>query len=139
LAGVMLAAAFCFFLFMLVYVAGSGWMGSPIPWALFLQFIYLQLLMMLVLATLSFWLSMIVHLDAAITIGAILYAAGSILMTMTSFIYDHVPKAGRIVLIALTYIVPQMPLFDLKKKTIHAEFWGPLDMTTMLMVTAYGL
>lgn len=139
LAGVMLAAAFCFILFMIVYVAGSAWVGSPVPWALFLQFIYLQLLMMLVLATLSFWLSMIIHLDAAITISAILYAAGNVLMSMTSFIYDYVPALGRAVLVALVYLVPQMPLFDLTKKTVHAEFWGPLDLSTILAVTVYGL
>ena len=40
----------------------------------------------------------------------------------------------------MTFVYEEsMPLFDLTKKTVHAEFWGPLDPATMLMLTAYGL
>ncbi|GAB4314138.1 MAG: hypothetical protein Kow0059_05730 [Candidatus Sumerlaeia bacterium] len=139
LLGVMLAAAFGFALFMLVFVVGTVYLKGRIPWALFGQYVFLQLVMMLVLATLSFWLSMIMHMDATITIGVIFYFTGNMLMTMTSLVYNYAPPLGKAVLTVLTFLVPQLPLFDLSEKTVHAEFWGPVDAGTIAAVTAYGL
>jgi ABC-type transport system involved in multi-copper enzyme maturation permease subunit len=74
LLGVLLAAAFCFTLFMAVFLAGSLYLHSRLHWGLLFQYVYLQMIMMLVLATLSFLLSLVLNLDAAITIGVLFYA-----------------------------------------------------------------
>ena len=138
LAGVMLAATFCFALFIAVYVGGTLYAGGAIPWALFSQYVYLQLLMMGVLASLGFWLSMVLNLDAAITIGVLFYVTASLLITLSSHLYDYMSMAGKAVLIFLTYAVPQLTLFDLSEKTIHGETWVPLSAGTMGALTLYG-
>jgi ABC-type transport system involved in multi-copper enzyme maturation permease subunit len=139
LLGVMLAAAFCFGLFMAVYLAGALYLGGRIPWALFAQYIYLQMLLMLILATLSFWLSMVVNLDAAITMGFLFYGASALLTTAVSILYDYVGLAGKVLLVLVNFVVPQLSLFDLSAKAVHAEAWPPVGWTPMLVLTAYGL
>jgi len=143
LLGVMLAAAFCYALFMAVYIGGTYYLGGSIPWGIFLQYIYLQLLMILILASLCFWLSMVLNLDAALTIGVLFYLFASTFTTMTSYIYDYVSKAGQVVLVFLTYAIPQLTLFDLSEKAVHADSatgwtWDPLSIGTMAGLTAYG-
>jgi len=139
LAGVMLAGAFCFGLFMTVYVVGTLWTGGVIPWALFLQYVFLQMIMLLILATLGFWLSMMLNLDAAITFGVIFYASASTLTTMSSYLYGFMDAGGRLLLTVLTFIIPQLTLFDLSTKTIHAEAWGPIGWQPLAILTVYGL
>jgi len=139
LLGVMLAAGFCFALFMIIYIAGALYLGGRIPWGLFAQYIFLQMLMMLILATLSFWLSMLAHLDAAITIGVIFYAASAVLTTTISVLYDYVGLAGKVVLVVLNFVIPQLSLFDLSGKAVHSEAWGPVGLAPMSVLTVYGL
>lgn len=139
LLGVMSAAAFCFALFMAIYVAGARYMGSHLSWGLLLQYVYLQLLGLLVLTTLGFWLSLLLNLDAAITIGAILYFAASVIMTSISYVYDFVGRLGKIILTIATFAIPQLRLFDLSEKVVHSDVWKPLPVSTMLALTAYAL
>lgn len=139
LLGVMLAASFCFGLFMLIYIVGTLATHHAVPWGLFLQYVYLQLVMMLVLACLGFWLSMLFNLDAAVTVGTVLYFTASTLTTMVAYLYDYTGAAGQAVLKSLIYLVPQLTLFDLSGKTVHAGVWSPLSLTVMLWLTLYGL
>jgi ABC-type transport system involved in multi-copper enzyme maturation permease subunit len=139
LLGVMLAASLCFGLFMGIYVIGSLRQGASIPWALFSQFIFLQMLMMLILATLSFWLSLLLNLDAAITVGALFYALAATFTNVTVEIYQHIGTAGKYLIVFLTYALPQLTLFDLSAKAVHAEAWDPVRLQTMLILTAYAL
>lgn len=138
LAGVLLAALFCFALFMAVYVAGTLLTGGAIPWVLFVQYLYLQLIMLLVLATLGFWLSMLLNLDAAVTIGVLFYATASLLTTLSSHLYDYMSATGRFLLTVMTFAIPQLTLFDLSGKTIHGEAWGPLSAGALGALTLYG-
>lgn len=138
LLGVMLAAIFCYALFMVVYVLGTLYLGGNIPLGLFLQFLYLQLLKMLILATLAFWLSMLVNLDAAIALGVLFFAASSIMTNAFSILYPFADPFGQNAIVVLNYVIPQLTLFDLTEKAVHSEFWGPLDSWTMLGLTAYG-
>ena len=138
LLGILLAAVFCFALFMSVFVAGSLYLGARIPWALFLQFIYLQILMMLVLATLCFWFSMFMNLDATVTLGVIFYATSTLLTTASTYLYYFVGRAGQIVLTALVYIIPQLSLFDLSGKATHSSIWAPLGIRPLVELTLYG-
>lgn len=139
LLGVMLAAAFCLGLFMSIYVIGAMVTGHGVPWGLFLQYVYLQLVMMLILATLGFWLSMLFNLDAAVTIGTVIYFTASTLTTMVAYLYDFTGAAGQAVLRSLVYLVPQLTLFDLSGKTVHSGVWSPLPLAVMLWLTLYGL
>jgi ABC-type transport system involved in multi-copper enzyme maturation permease subunit len=139
LLGVMLAALFCFALFMVIYVAGALYLGGVVPWGLFGQYVYLQVLMMLVLATLCFWLSMLLNLDAAITVGVLLYILASTVASMMSYLYDYMSAAGQCLLLVFNYALPQLILFDLSEKAVHGEVWTPLGASTMLALTAYGL
>lgn len=138
LMGVMLAGLFCFVLFMFIYLAGTFYLGGDVPWGLFFQYIYLQMVMMLILASLAFWLSMFLNLDAAITIGVILYASASLFSSMISYIYDFADPWAQKIIVALVYIIPQLPLLDLSQKTVHAQMWDPLSLGTMAALTVYG-
>lgn len=139
LVGVMLAAAFCFAMFMGVYVTGTLLSGGEVPWVLFGQYIYLQMLMMLILATLGFWLSMVLNLDAAITVGVLFYATASVLTNITMTLYAFMDTAGRAILTLLVYAIPQLTLFNLSGKATHAEAWDPLNAGVMAQLTLYGL
>jgi len=139
LLGVMLAAAFCFALFMSIYVGGTLYLGVSIPWVLFLQYIYLQMILMLILATLGFWLSMVLNLDAAITIGVLFYALAATFTSITTFIYDMLGGLQQKAIMVLTYLIPQLTLFDLSEKAVHAEAWEPLELSTLGALSGYGL
>lgn len=139
LLGVLLAAGFCFSLFMIVYIFGTIRVGGKIPWIHLLQYIYLQLLQMTILTTFGFLLSLIMNLDAAITLGVIFYITANILITSFAYIYDFVGIFGKTVLTVLTYIVPQLALFDFSGKTVHSEVWPPLDWNTLGLLTGYAL
>ena len=140
LAGVVLAGAFCFALFMLVYVGGALYLGQSIPWGLFLQYVWLQLWMLGLLAALCFWLSLLFNLDAAITIGVIFYLVSSTINNLISELYDFSGPAAKGMLLGLNYLLPNLTLFDLSEKAVHAgDVWGPVSAGVLLAVTAYGL
>ncbi|MBN1517840.1 ABC transporter permease subunit [Candidatus Sumerlaeota bacterium] len=139
LLGVMFSAVFCFALFMLIFVFGTWRLGGEIPWGLFLQHIYLQLLMLLILATLSFWLSMLMNFDAALTVGALFYFSAAFASTVILYLYDSSGTLFRWFLLAVNYGIPQLTLFDLSGKAVHAQAWEPLSFSVMAQLTAYGL
>jgi len=139
LLGVWLSALFCFALFMVVYVIGMSLLGGTIHWALFAQYLYLQAAMMLILATLGFALSMLCNVDAAITFGVILFGLGATLSSIISYIYALSTPLTQKILLLLTYVIPQLMLFDLSEKSVHAETWDPLSFATMGILTLYAL
>lgn len=139
LLGVLLAAAFCFAIFMAIFVFGTFYLGGEIPWGLFLQHVYLQLIMMLILATLSFWLSMVFNLDAAITVGVLFFILASTFTNVTTYLYDYATGMGQAVITLLTLLIPQLVVFDLSEKTVHSELWSALSPGTLGVITAYGL
>src|SRR5690606_20251151 len=100
--------------------------------------LYLQMLMMLILTSLSFWLSLLFNLDAAITVGLLFYATSAVITSATAFLYDWVTGIGRVLLMSLNYVLPQLTLFDLSAKTVHSESWPPLALSTMVQLTIYA-
>lgn len=138
LAGVMLAAGFCLGLFMIVFISGSLYLHAPVPWHLMLQFLYLQMLQMLILTSLSFWLSLLFNLDAAITVGLLFYATSAVITSATAFLYDWTSGMGQVLLTALNYLLPQLTLLDLSAKAVHSEYWPALSLRTMAQLTAYA-
>lgn len=136
--GVMAAAVFCFALFMAVYLVGSWYLGGEVPWVLFLQYIYLQMLMMAVLATLSFLLSMTMTLSAATTVVVLLFILSSTVTSATTFVYYTLDQAGQWVILFLTYLIPQFALFDLSAKAVHSQQWDPLSLKVLISLTVYA-
>lgn len=139
LLGVLLAACFCFALFMTIFIIGSHYLQAPIPWGLTLQYIYLQVVMLMILASLAFWLSLMVNLDAAITAGLVFYATSSIITSSSLVIYEYLSGIGQLLIKAAIFLLPQLTLFDLSGKTVHPEAWDPLDLVTMIQLSGYGL
>jgi len=139
LLGVMAAGLFCFAIFMSIYVLGALYLKTTIPILLFVQYVYLQMLQLLILATLAFWLSMLFNLDAAVTISALLFFASGVLSSAMSYLYDFVGEVQQMALTLLAFIVPQFVILDLSGKAVHSSAWPPLEMGIILKLTAYAL
>jgi hypothetical protein len=123
---------------MAVYLAGSLWLGHQIPVGLFIQFIILQMLMMAVVASLSFWLSMLLNLDAAITISTLLYLSAALVSKLVLFMYDYMSALQQFVLKIYVFLVPQLYLFDLSQKAVHGDEWEPVAAWVMLSLVGYA-
>ena len=138
LLGVMLAAGFCFAMFMTIFLLGSLYLRAPIPFALFLQYIYLQMLQMAVLACLSFLLSLLMNLDAAITFGLLFFATSAIITNalMAPEIFESTSNIGRLLIQFLNYAIPQLTLLDLSERTTHA--WPAVPAKVMALLTGYA-
>ncbi len=139
LLGVLLAAAFCFSLFMIIFTLGTLYLRAPIPWIHFLEYFYLQMWAMAILATLGFFLSLIMNLDAAITMGILFFVTADILINGISYIYDFMGTFGKTVLTVMTFALPQLSLFDFSGKTIHSDVWPPLGLSTLGILTLYAM
>lgn len=137
--GVCAAAAFCFGLFMILYVAGILSLGGELGWGLFLQHFYLQMLLMMILTSMCFMLSLLLNYDAALVIGLLLYSASGIISSTSIFLFDLTTDLGQFLLLVLNYALPQLVLFDLSEKLIHGELWGPVSPAAMAALTAYAL
>lgn len=139
LLGVMLAAAFCFGLFMSIFVLGSIWLGTSLQAALFLQYVYLQMLQMAILATMSFLLSLMMNLDAAITFGLLFFLTSTVVTNalMMPEIYESTSALGRLLIRVMNYAIPQLTLLDLSERTTHS--WDALAPLTLLILTGYAL
>jgi len=135
--GVMFAAVFCYGLFMVVFLVGSLTIKMPINNELFLQFVYLQLWTFAVLGALAFLLSLLVNIDAAITISVLLYLCSQVLMSLMSYLYDYLTALQQGLLLGLHFVVPQLSLFDLSAKVVH-EIWPPIASWAVWALTAYG-
>ncbi|NQT82016.1 ABC transporter permease [bacterium] len=135
--GVMFAAAFCYGLFMIVFLVGSLTVKVPINNELFLQFVYLQFWNFAVLGALAFLLSLLVNIDAAITISVLLYLCSQVLMALMSYLYDYLNTLQQSLLMGLHFVVPQLSLFDLSGRAVH-EIWPPIGSWAILALTAYG-
>ena len=138
LLGVVLAALFCFALFMLVFVVGTLYLGGAIPWLHFVQYVYLQMIMLVIMATLCFWLSMVFNLDAAITVGVLLFILGNTLVSMVTTLYPLTTDMGRVILKGFVFVVPQVSMFDMAEKAVHSDTWPPLGLFTLVKLTVYG-
>jgi Cu-processing system permease protein len=139
LLGVVLAALFALGLFLAVFCAGTLLFGGSIPASLLLQYALLQGVLFALLAAFCFWLSMVVNLDAAITLGALLYFGGQIFSSMTATFHQTAGAGGRILAAALTWLIPHLDLLDLTEKAIHAEAWRPLTLAELSQLAGYGL
>lgn len=137
--GVMLAAVFCYGLFAVVFVLGNLYLKSQVNWPVFAQAVYLQMLALSVIASLSFLLSMVLNLDAAVTLSVLIYVLGQLFTATLSLIYENANAATKVVLSILNFAVPQLTLFDLSGKVVHGDVWGPIGFWAMRNLTLYAL
>ncbi len=137
--GVCAAAAFCYGLFMLLFVAGILILGGEMNWGLFLQHLLLQMLQAAVLTSGCFLLSLALNYDAALVIGFLIVFASGVLSSAALMLYDLTNAAGRVLIQVLTYALPQLLLFDLSEKVVHSDIWPPLSSGTMAALTLYAV
>ncbi len=151
--GVLLAGYFCYALFMLIFIIGSVTLDAPYNETLFVQAIYLQCLSFAILAAMVFMFSMVLNIDAAITLSTILFVASQVLMNLMREAYDTLESAMlKGFLLLLHFIIPQLTLFDASAKVVHSVsviqhgqdrveqlVWGPLPWGTVGTLTVYAL
>lgn len=139
LLGVLGAGAFCLALFMVIFVTGSLSLNAPVYAELLFQFALLQLMLQLVLASLCFAVSILVNLDAAITLGILFYIASSTFALMMTAVYETASGWAQNVIELITILLPQFMLFDLSEKAVHGSDWEPLSGSLLLQLFGYGL
>lgn len=138
--GVLAAGAFCYALFMILFIAGSLYLAGPesIAWPLLGQHFYLQMLQMMILTAACFLLSLSCTRDAALVLACLLFFASGLISSMSVSLYPLTNAVGRLCLILLTYLLPQLAVFDLSAKVLHKEIWSPLEFGLLMQVTLYG-
>lgn len=150
--GVLLAGVFCFAMFIILFLCGMKYLGAHLSWGLFAQFIYLQILALSVLASTAFMLSLLLNVDAAITVSVLLFGLGGALSSAIDYVYDSVKDVGAFVLPGidktvsigdwfmrlLNFGIPQFSLFDLSSKVVHGGKWPPVDTWAILYLTLYA-
>lgn len=136
--GVLMAAGFCYAMFLAIFIAACVTLHAPINYRLFAQGVYLQAVAIAVVAAMAFLLSLLVNIDAAITISTILFLASQVLMTLMSHLWDLVGPVQKWLIIALHYVIPQLTLFDLSAKVTH-NIWAPVPAQTVVILSIYGV
>lgn len=134
--GVQIAGTFCYLLFMLVFISGIVFQQVEFNWLLFGQFVYLQILSFAVLASMTCMFSLLLNVDAAVTLSIILYLSSQVLMNLMSAAYDYVGPVQQWAITALHYLIPQLTLFDASSKVVHSMTLG--DGTTVLWPALEG-
>lgn len=136
--GIGLAALFCYGLFMLIFIPGMYLLGGNLSWDIFLQHVYLQMIQMVLLTSVAFFLSLSFSTDAALTLALLIYFASGIYSHISVTLYEFANAGGRVLLHALNYALPQLALFDLSGKVLHDEIWAPLSWGVMVSLTVYA-
>jgi ABC-type transport system involved in multi-copper enzyme maturation permease subunit len=139
--GVLLGAAFCYALFMTIFIFANVSLRAEFNVVMLIQAVYLQLLGLAVIAALSFLLSVLLNTDAAITIGVILYGGSQVMMNAVTLLSEHLDPIRLKVAVALLYIVPQMTLFDASSRVVHGREgrFEYIETSALFALTAYGL
>lgn len=135
--GVVAAGMLCLLLFMGVFIVGRLATGKGVPWLVFGEYVYLQGLLVAVLAALAFLLSMLINLDAAVVLTALIYLLGQVLTNALTVIYDSLSALGQGFLLLLNYTIPQPALFDLSSKVVHD--WPAPRLGVLGLATLYAL
>ncbi|OPZ05525.1 MAG: hypothetical protein BWZ10_03035 [candidate division BRC1 bacterium ADurb.BinA364] len=135
--GVLFAAGFCYTLFMAIFLAANWTLRVPLRYDLFAQGVYLQFLSAAVIVALAFLLSLVLNVDAAITLSALLYFSSQVLMTLMSYIYDSLNDLQQAVVMLLHFLIPQLTLFDVSGRIVHGV-WPALPFGVLRALTLYA-
>jgi len=137
--GVLWYAAGILLVLTLVFAVAGISRPGVVPWPMYLEFIYLQHLMMLTLVAVCFVLSASLNLDAAICAGVLFYLIGITASGVVLVMYPYSTSVVRALFAAANYVLPQLLVFDLRSRTVHAEAWPLLSALPLLLITAYGI
>jgi ABC-type transport system involved in multi-copper enzyme maturation permease subunit len=137
--GVAWAGTFCLGLFLILYILGCITLGVDLYPALLMQHAILQICMLWVLSSLCFLLSTIVHFDAAVTLGTLYFFIASVFANLYLELYEYASGFARWLILGLTWLTPQLMLFDLSEKNIHGDVWPPLAAQDILQLCVYAL
>jgi ABC-type transport system involved in multi-copper enzyme maturation permease subunit len=136
--GVAGAGIFCLVLFLSLYILGCLTLGTELyPWLLWQHFL-LQMQMLLVLSSFCFLLSVLVNFDAAVTFGCLYFFVSSVFANLYLVLYENATEAGRLIIWAVTWLTPQLMMFDLSEKNIHGDVWAPLDGLAVAQLGVYA-
>lgn len=139
--GVMLGAAFCYALFMVIFVVANVTLKTEFSPIMLVQAIYLQLWGLAVVASLAFLLSIMLNADAAITLSVVLYFGSQMMMNAVTLLSDYLDPIRLKIAIALLYIVPQLTLFDASGRVVHGREgrFDTMETGALIMMSGYGL
>lgn len=144
--GVLLAGIFCYLLFMVVFLSGLLVQKVEFNWVLFGQFVYLQFWSFAILASLTCMLSLLLNVDAAVTVSLIVYLSSQVFLNLMSTLYDYVGAVQQAAIVALHYLIPQLTLFDASAKVVHSAtlpggttvLWPSLAPWALFALTIYA-
>lgn len=137
--GVVGAGAFCLGLFLGLYVLGCLTLGVSVYPTLLLQHAFLQICMLLILTSLCFLLSVIFSFDAAVTFGTMYFFISTVFANLMLIIYENASGFGRAAIAGLTWLTPQLMLFDLSEKNVHGDVWSALPAAVVAQLAVYAL
>jgi hypothetical protein len=95
----------------------------------------------MILAALSFMLSLVFNIDASITVGILIFILGKAWSSTIAYVYDSVAGSvpfGDLIMQGLNYVIPQLTLLDLTEKAVHEDAWGPISAQAIGMLTVYA-
>ncbi|NLD61862.1 ABC transporter permease [Candidatus Sumerlaeota bacterium] len=144
--GVWLAGIFVMLMFTIIFYAGNWYLGTMPNNGLYLQHFWLQMVQCTILIALSFILSLIINLDAAIVLSFLFWFLSGTMLSAMTIIYPMSGAIGKFLMKVFVFVLPQLSLFDLSAKIIHSDYkpetntwvWPPLEATTMAELTLYG-
>ena len=137
--GVVGAGMFCLGLFLSLYVVGCLTLGAELYPVLLLQHALLQIWMLCILTSLCFLLSVLVSFDAAVTLGFLYFFTSTIFSNLYLVLYENSVGVARHLIMALTWLTPQLTLFDLSEKNIHGDVWPPVPFPVLFQLMGYAL
>lgn len=137
--GVAGAGVFCLGLFLILYVLGCLTIGVELYPQLLIQHAVLQVCMLLILTSLCFLLSVLVSFDAAVTMGFLYFLVSSVFANLYLVMYESAVGLSRWIIVGLTWLTPQLMLFDLSEKNVHGDVWPPLAAGVIGQLILYAL
>lgn len=136
--GVAGAGTFCLGMFLCLYVLGCLMIGVDLYPTLLLQHTLLQICMLLILTSLCFLLSVVVSFDAAVAMGFLYFVVSSVFANLYLVMYESTAGLARGVIVALTWLTPQLILFDLSEKNVHGDVWPALEAGVIFQLVIYA-
>lgn len=125
-------------LVMFAVVAGLIFVGFGVPVrSVFFQSIYFRWVSLLVIASMTLWLSLILTHAANVTVSLMLCMGASMFARTLVLVRNSVAPWQQKLIAVAYWILPHLDLFDLSKRVIHN--WGPVPAWAAPAITLYGL
>lgn len=110
-------------------------LGVPVTWV-FVQAIYLRILVMWILAGLTLTLSVYMSHPATVTVAMLLALAMQTFANTLITVRTELDGASLRVFDGLYWLLPHLELFDITKREVHN--WPPAPLWVLAVLTMYG-